>query len=177
MPKHINIPSVPPQIIAWVHKRAHQNYWKVQGLCDRDDLIQEGYYSIAYCLNRYGTNLKPPHLMRLVQLTFNCAIIDLAKKRTRLSERHVASTEDGQQDYAGMLGHDSQSDLDRLVAEAPESVRRALVFLMNDAGKMRESYPVTSDGRETTSNRICSSIGIDKDSHLMDKVRLYLKGR
>src|SRR5215510_2019726 len=171
MAKRIDIPCVPPQIIAWVHKRAHQNFWKVEGLCDRDDLIQEGYYSIAYCLNRYGTDLKPPHLMRLVQLTFNCAIIDLAKKRTRLAERNIASTDDGEEDYVLLRGRDTQSELDRLVAEAPPSVRRALVFLMNDQGHMREDYPVTDQGRETTSTRICNHIGVDKDNHLMDKVR------
>lgn len=177
MPKRIDIPCVPPQIVAWIHKRAHQNFWKVEGLCDRDDLIQEGYYSIAYCLNRYGKNLQPPHLMRLVQLTFNCAIIDMAKKRTRLSERYIASTDDDQQDYAVLRGRDTQSELDRLVAEAPESVRKVLIFLMNDHGRMREDYPITPEGRETTSTRICNSIDIDQDDHLMDKVRSYLKGR
>ncbi len=175
----LTIPAVPPQIVAWVHSYAARNFWKVDGFIDRDDLIQEGYYSIAYCLKKYGTELDPPHLMRLVQLTFNCAIIDIAKKRTRAAEDHPADYSDDGSDnsfWNSLLGRDNQSQLDRLVAEAPPVVRKALEFLINDYGAMRQTYSMTADGRETTSDRICLSLGIDSDLFIMDKVRSYLKG-
>lgn len=168
---YLSVPSVPPQIVAWVHKYAAKNQWKVDGLCDKDDLIQEGYYAIAYCLDRYGTSLNPPHLMRLVQITFNCAIIDIAKKRTR------SSSETFDDDWARLRGPDPSSEIDRLVSEAPDSVRKALLFLMNDyQGSMREDYPTQSDGKETTSGRLSRLLGIDSDNFLMDKIRTYLKG-
>jgi hypothetical protein len=168
---YLSIPAVPPQIVSWVHKYAAKNYWKVDGLCDKDDLIQEGYYAIAYCLKKYGTDLNPPHLMRLVQITFNCAIIDIAKKRTRVSETFVDD------DWVRLAGPDKSSEIDKLVAEAPDSVRKALLFLMNDyQGMMREEYPTQSEGKETTSSRLSRLLGIDSDIFLMDKIRCYLKG-
>lgn len=168
---YLSIPSVPPQIVSWVHKYASNNFWKVEGLCDKDDLIQEGYYAIAYCLNKYGTELNPPHLMRLVQITFNCKIIDIAKKRTKLAET---------QSIPGIVLDDEpdiSSDLDRLIAEAPEVVRRALLYLVNDHQcRMRDNYPTGPGGKETTSSRLSSLLCIDTDNYLMDKIRSYLRG-
>jgi hypothetical protein len=175
---YLSVPAVPPQIVAWVHKYAARNFWKVDGLCDKEDLIQEGYFAIAYCLDKYGKALKPPHLMRLVQMTFSCAIIDIAKKRTRLAETHASDYGDDDEFFWTRLrGPDTSSELDRLVATAPESVRKALLFLMNDyRGTMRAEYPTQSYGKETTSSRVSRSIGIDSDIFLMDKIRSYLKG-
>lgn len=168
----LTIPYVPPQIVKWMQNYAYKNFWKVEGLCDQDDLIQEGYFAIAYCLRKYGTELAPPHLMRLVQITFSCAIVDIAKKRTRGPEDYTSDPE-----QFTSLGRDNQSQLDRLVSEAPAVVRKALEFLINDyRGDMRQTYKMSDEGRETTSDRICLLLGIDTDHFLMDKVRSYLRG-
>ncbi len=177
---HIVIADVPPSVIAWVHAYAAKNYWRVAGIADFDDLIAEGYLAIAYCLNRYGTKLDPPHLMRLVQLTFNCAIVDIAKKRTRLAESRASDlVGEGKEDYLWdkLSGNDKQAELSRLISEAPELVKKALTYLMNDNGKMRESYPQSESGeRQTTSDRLCSILGISVDIPLMNMIRNYLRG-
>jgi hypothetical protein len=179
VPREIQIPSVPPQIIAWVHKHAGKQFWRVIGLIDYDDLVAEGYYAIAYCLNKYGKDLDAPHLMRLVQITYHCAITDIANKRTKYAETHVEDlVPEGKEDliWNKLLGSDSLSDIYRLVAEAPDNVRRALIFLMvGDTGKLRKSYSLGNGIRETTSKRLAGILGIDSAT-IMDEVREYLRG-
>lgn len=178
---HITIADVPPSVIAWVHAYSAKNYWKVAGLADYDDLIAEGYLAISYCLNRYGTKLDPPHLMRLVQLTFSCAIVDIAKKRTRLAESHASDlVGEGKEDYFWdrISGKDNQAELSRLISEAPDLVKKALIFLMNEKkGEMRECYPQSILGeRQTTSNRLCGLLHISLDIDIMGLIRNYLRG-
>lgn len=171
--KHIEIPAVPPSVIAWVHKHASKSYWKVSGLCDWDDLIGEGYLAISYCLNKYGTALAPAHFMRLVQLTFNCAIIDIAKKRTKY------------QTIAAMIEPetvDTVSAFDRVVAESPPLVRQTLEFMINDiSGSLREKYKMKNGERETSNARMARLMNLDQSileqEQLMNSIRAYLHGR
>jgi hypothetical protein len=168
--KHIDIPCVPQSVIAWVHKHAGKNYWKVSGLCDWDDLIGEGYLAISYCLNKYGTTLAPAHFMRLVQLTFNCAIIDIAKKRTKYQT--IAAT-------VVPETVDTVSDFDRVVAESPPLVKQTLEYMINDiSGSLREKYKVNNGERETSNARMARLMNLDQSilekEKLMDSVRAYL---
>lgn len=171
--QHIDIPCVPPSVIAWVHKHAGRNYWKVAGLCDWDDLIAEGYLAISYCLNKYGPALSPPHFMRLVQLTYNCAIIDIAKKRTK--NQSIAAS-------IAPESEDTVSDFDRVVAESPPLVKKALEFMINDvSGALRERYKVNNGARETTNARMARLMNLDQsiieNERMMDRVRQYLHDR
>jgi hypothetical protein len=172
--KHIEIPFVPQPVIAWVHKHASKNYWKVTGLCDWDDLIAEGYLAISYCLNKYGNDLTAPHFMRLVQLTYNCAIIDIAKKRTK-SQAVTASN-------AAPEVLDSTSDFDRVVAEAPTLVKKTLEYMINDiSGSLLEAYKVNNGERETSNARMARLMNLDQSitekERLMDSIRSYLHER
>lgn len=172
------VPGVPTVVVRWVHSYAGKQFWKCSGFIDFDDLLQEGYYAISYCLNRYGCGLDPPHFMRLVQLYFTQVIIDIAKKRTRLSETHDTDfVEPEQTDYfwSKVLGSDTQAELNRVISEAPELVRKALIFLANDEGAMRAPYKKAADGtRETTSGRLSKHLGLTAPSPVMDQVRAYL---
>ena len=182
--RQITIPSVPQPVIAWVHKYAGKQYWKVKGLCDLDDLIAEGYLAIAYCLQRYGSDLAPPHFMRLVQITYHCSIVDIAKRRTRYPETNVDDfgTTKADKFWLKIRGADQSSALDRVVADAPDLVKKTLRFMMEDvSGQLRQAYIKKNGERETTNARMVRLMNLHpsilENMKLMNDVRAYLRGK
>jgi hypothetical protein len=172
--------SIPQVYINWIYSYSKKNYWKVAGLIDFDDMIQEGYVAFYYCKNRYG-EIDPPHLMAMLKLRFFQFIVDTAKKRTGLAEVHPLdninenSTEESVWDK--LLGTDELQSIQVLISEAPELIRKVLsLFVTEDTLKeLRAPYKRNQDKtRETTNDRLCRLIGITGDVDLVSMIKNYL---
>lgn len=157
--------GVPLVYVNWIFKFAKKNYWKVAGLIDFDDLIQEGYYAFYYCKRRYG-DIDPPHLMKMLQIAYYQTIVDYAKKRTGLAEYHPEDNRiEGLDPWERILQDDFYQEIQLKIAEAPELIRNFLsLFLSDDTlSELQKPYKKERNGvRETTNERICRLLGIEK---------------
>lgn len=161
--------SIPAVFKNWIFAYSRKNYWKVAGLIDFDDLIQEGYVSYLYCKELYG-DIDPPHLMYMLKLRFSQFVIDTAKKRTGLAEVHpLDNVRDGLTEeniWDRLLKVNEMQSISLLLSEAPPLVRRVLALFVNDEtlAELQKSYSRENNQRkETTNERLCRLIGIDYD--------------
>ena len=172
--------SIPAVYTNWIYSFSKKNYWKVAGLIDFDDMIQEGYVAFYYCKNRYG-NIDPPHLMAMLKLCFYQFVVDTAKKRTGLAEVHPLDnySEDQTEEsvWDKLFGVDELQSIQTLISEAPVLVRKVLALFTNDKKleELRKPYErFENKTRETTNSRLCRLIGLDNNVDLVAMVREYL---
>ena len=70
---------------AWAKAKAHKEAWRVKGICDCEDLIQDAFLIYARCKNRYP-DVEQRHLMALFKTSYSNHIHDLARQRMRHQE-------------------------------------------------------------------------------------------
>lgn len=68
--------------VGWLIKTANENYWRVEGFCTRDDLIQDGYVCYLKIAERYKKKNKA-HTMALFKTAYFNHIHDLSNARRK----------------------------------------------------------------------------------------------
>ena len=137
----------------WIVNTARKEYWRVQQLCDIEDLIQDGYVCFAKCRNRYvGTHTKgrtylPPknptkdhlrHFQSLVKTTFSNHISTLAAKHKGVNVlavsqvKKVETTADSVVWDKFLPQQAEQASLYSLVKNAPEEIKQLVTLLVSD---------------------------------------------
>lgn len=158
----------------WMYKTAKKNFWRVSGLCDFDDLVQEGHYCYALIRKKYPDVSDAAHLMRLFQTTFINHIHWLSNTATKQGVRLGATREDAlpKEELC------SDAEMFRLIAEAPAAVGALLKNVISDPKKLKALYRTRLDGtRETMNERFCAIVGVDpKDHDLRGALYNYLRG-
>lgn len=147
----------------WLFKTATRNYWRVRGLCDKAELVQDGF--LIY--HAIGLRYQPRHArhhMALFQRAFTNYITDLANKRTRGD--HICLAGDLDIDLALIPDIDETApDID----EAPECIRRLITATAARPHRLRMPRRCNPDGtRETESEWLSRVAGFEvpADAHL-----------
>lgn len=180
-------------LIGWLHKTCYRQYWRVAGIMELDDFVQEGYLCYCYCRNLYGNNLPPQQFMTLFQRAFGTRITDASNLRTRIRSHEISECELS----SGTLEDDSDtSPLDRLVdaedtgdlngilqviSDAPSQAIRDFLclFLGDGAASLLLPYKRTAAGeRETTNEFLCRILGLNPKAvgDLVGQTKAYLRG-
>lgn len=160
---------------AWLFKHSRENYWRVAGWMDFEDLIQDGMLCWYRVIRRYERVAKgsSKHRMSLFMRTFRNHIHDLSKQRSRLIEVHI---DDLPPHVADLAAHDMQ----QVYGGAPPLVKLGLTVLMAPAHarSLRANYRVRNDStRETFNERLCRLAGLDHHTiDLAGDIRTYLAG-
>lgn len=161
----------------WLYNTAKKNHWRVKGLMDFEDLIQEGNYCWARVCARYVhlSSLMKTHerhrrrLMALFQTTFTNHIHFLAKKL-----EFEAPLPDGASYPDGPC---ELSELLLLVSEAPPPIRALLRrAIAGDTACLRSLPRRRPDGtRATMNDRLCALANVPPGSRdLSRELREYL---
>jgi|SRR5215469_14487589 len=128
--------GLPSPIVGWVINYAKNNYWRVAGFYEIDDLCQDGLLIAVLCRNRYGipgVHVTHPHFMSLVKTAFERYLIDLVRKyKVRGDTLYVADL--GISEIAVREKHGIADiplgELARYMEEWPEYLRRAVRHLI-----------------------------------------------
>lgn len=161
----------------WINHTARKNFWKVAGLMDLDDLIQEGFFCYAKCNDRYPRNIAQRHFMALVKTTFENHI------RTISAARHKKV--DWPFDSGALLKKPSPKQLAKIELETaepeeqtfttalnqlPSELRNLIRILMEDA----KSIPMlTQPRRETRNEWLCRLAGISSERDIEAELRAH----
>lgn len=142
----------------WMFKTAKENFWRVAGDMEFNDLLQEGYFSWARCCRLYPLDRRP-QMMSKFMIAYHNEIHRYAKKR--LEHAHVM--------LAGEIPDTivEGTGLMELLAHAPKPFRRIVDALQSDEGArlMRAPFRVRRDGtRERTDERMARVLGPDFDA-------------
>lgn len=155
---------------AWMLLTVKKNYWRVAHWYGYDDLVQDGFMCWARVVHRYETEKgrvrSRRHLMQLFKTTFSNHIHDLSKQWTKSPHEDkildvIASPSEGES-FDGLECEGDACAFERLLAEAPQSLRPLLAALLRDGPSktLRAAYRVRRDGtRETINERLCRLIG------------------
>lgn len=157
----------------WLHRTAVENYFRVRGFMDLDDLVGEGMLSYAKVLARYPEVKKPEHIMGLFMSVFNNRITDLARQRT---VRKIMANET---DLGMTPGH-----LDDMVAVEPTTSlhialmprwMRQLVYMIASDPYCGSTFAFINGHWETTDEKLCRILGMQpSDRTLLQQLHDYL---
>lgn len=180
-------------LVGWMHKFLYKNFWKVEGLLDVDEFIQEGYLTYCKCRARYGVNLAPAHFMALYKRMLFTHVIDLAKARTKRSPEVCESdihSDAFAEDYPDTCFFDrysstevSESDVSaviRVILDAPAEIRAVLeLFITDTDNKAAQKHRKNLDGtRETSHQFFCRLTNQDPGMrNIVKRTKDYLRGR
>jgi hypothetical protein len=171
----------------WLHKQARTNLFRMQGLYDFDDFLQDAHLVAYACQERYGVpgvDIDPPHFMRLLQRMMFSHIGEIVRNKRRTWD--IETKFDAMADAADI---DSPDFLDRLVegsepgdqeynmllAEMPPYLRRAVDFLAAEPEKWRKRMRVRADGpNETMSERLARFVGWPAGKDFETELRSWL---
>lgn len=173
---------------------AKREYWRVAGLCDLDDLIQDGYFCYAKCYARYirprpdlpGSEDNVRWFQALVKTTFARHIHDLATKRRGGREYPasalVAEGEDGTTDIFEKLlpPQPELGSFMTLLSEIPAELAQLVKVLASD-GAQALGFERRRQGRrlirETTNEYYCRILGVDpNERNLVEEIKSYFDG-
>lgn len=161
--------------LAWLHKYARRNYWRVAAWMDYDDLIQDGYREYYEVRFRYPNATQPAHIMSLFKLTMCSKLEDLVRQNTK-------QIDDARSDIVEVFDGDAvalpdPSTFNLLLIKAPKLVRDTIMLLANDKQRevLNKPYDKQANGRrETFNERICSLLGLDANKNdVVKEVRQY----
>jgi len=196
--KPVQVPHIDEGAVAWMHKHARANFWRVARWYDFDDLIQEGYsvwYRLVdkYCFPEkpYKTtkgNVMPPrdhkpvterkHIMSLFKLSYTQHVHDLANRRTFECEDVVSSLIAVDQSPMPFWERvfPFADDFASLITHAEPAVRAALLAIdAMDAKELRSKDRVRLKGKtETLNTRVCKRAGLDPSVDILACLRSYL---
>ena len=173
--------GLPQPVVGWIYNHSRKNYWRLAAWYEVEDLIQDGLMIAYKARERYGSDLDPPHYMRLVQSMFRNHIGDLLRRmrgfddRTKLADLAGGGTEERAIDQlAEPTEH--EGDFSRLVAELPVALRKAVHFyLKGDVAKLRRSLRVRLDKPdETEGERFERLTGFPQRKDFETELRAYL---
>jgi hypothetical protein len=172
--------QLPEGIVGWIYNYSRQNYWRVAGWIEIDDLMQEGLLAAYRCRERYG-DVEPAHFMRLVQRTFMNRITDLVRvslgfdDSTKLAD---ITPERSETDTIDRLAEpvEALQEFAMLLAELPVHLRNAVELLINDPVQFRKALRIKFDGTgdNTMSKRLARLIGWPEHLDFETELRSYL---
>lgn len=150
----------------WMIKYARKNLWRVNTICDMDDLVQDGWLCYMVCMRRYPNATNMSHLMRLFQVTFINHIHDLSKYQSRMLSFIDPHAEIEETEKYMDPREAEQGDSYVIPNSAPWYVHAFLRLLCSPEGqrKLRRPYRIRLSGvREETHSRLCRMIGADPE--------------
>ena len=158
----------------FLYKYAKKHYWRVAAWIDFDDLIQDGYAAYAETLYRYPTAKNAAHIQSLFQLVFRSKIEDLVRANTK-------QVDDARSDIVEIFDSPELiipdvSNLQALLAKAPDVIKDALNLLMSDSlHVLAQPFKKDSNGcRETLNERFCRLMQRDpKEIDVVTLLRTY----
>jgi len=156
---------------------SRENFWRVAGWYDFDDMIQDGCWMWQRLVIKYP-NVTPKHRMALFKTAFTNHIHDLSKKRSR-NEFVVNESDLGAEMHeVESLMFSELPDTSLIVSRLPPLLRALIHAIQNDPRARSENYRLhRDDTRETTNERLCRIVGVDPTSiDLLGTLRQYLRG-
>lgn len=159
----------------WIYNVSKQNFWRVAGWYEFEDLIQDGFMNYQRIVNKYPGKT-PAHTAALFRTAFTNHIHDLAKKRTRYSPEVIES------DYglslelietpAYVLPASSE-----IIASLPLVLKRLLHVMETEPHRVRSRCRVMPEYRQTTNDKLCRLVGADPSKiDLLSVLYDYLAG-
>lgn len=161
----------------WLYNTAKKNYWRVEGYCEFEDLIQDGMVCYYKVVRRYPNVVEPKHRMRLFQIAFTNYIHTLSVKRSKQRERIVIEHELGD-----LFDHMRDriagcEELGILLARAPIIVKKLVAAIDSKPEEFRKPYKKRRSGtREKTADRMRRLSGLQyvECTDPMQELHLFL---
>lgn len=162
--------------VAWVHKTARRNAWRVCAWIDLDDLVQDGYLHFYRVAQKYRDVKTAAHIMSLFKVTYTNHLHDLSKNRTRqLPELLVCdliNTDDSEAAFwEKALGVDHElGTCFTAIMRASAPVRQLLANIASDQGirTLRARGRLFKNGtRETLNDKFCRIAKCDNSIDLV----------
>lgn len=164
-----------------------REYWRVAGVCDLDDLLQEGLMCYHKCRQRYSQDenrdvtapLTREWLQALVARAFMNRIYDLAAKKKHgfaVAASSIAASDESPEEFLERnLPAQESSTLGAVLAQAPWELLELLRLLAGDGGEaLGFKRKGRSAGRETTNEFYCRILGVDpKERNLVEELRTH----
>lgn len=165
---------------------ARREYWRVAGLCDLDDLIQDGYLCYCKCAKRYGDprnrdvpgEMTKSWMQALVGRAFMNHIFTLARKKEHGFAQSASEVVLGDETPEELLDRCSPAQEETgsfrvLLAQAPREFLSLLKLLAGD-GKEALSFQRAGRRRETTNEYYCRLLGLNPaERDLVGELRAY----
>lgn len=169
---------------------AKREYWRVVGVLDLDDLVQEGYLCYYKCYRRYSdpSNRNYPKdeltvswMQAIVRRAFMNRIYDLAAKKRHgfaVNASELVGVGEAPEDLLDRSAPPipEVSTLYALLAAAPWELRELLRLLSGD-GSCLLGFKRNGRGiRETTNEYYCRLLGVSPtERNLVQELREYLR--
>lgn len=152
------------------------NMWRVEGIEERDDLLQEAELIFLKLKQKYQIE-NNAHMMALFKVSWENAFNKLANKRTRQRTYEGGPVEE--EDVSNPSAFDlNEGHLLCLIDQAPEEVRSVLTFLMGAPKELLDEVTKAwrSKGRRSAegSKHLSELLGYSSDTDLIESVRDYL---
>ncbi len=175
----IDIQVLPKPVIGWIYNHARKNYWRMASYYELDDLIQDGLMCAYKCLDRYGTDLDPPHFMKLVQRSFHNYIGELLRSSRIVNDNTNISDLNSKYSETTILDkistpEEGEQELNILISELPETLRKVVELYINNPEKVRKLRSRLNGRDETLSDRLFKLTGFDRRRDFETELRSYL---
>ena len=132
-----------PAIRGWIVNTAHKNYWRIASWYEFEDLIQDGYFCLCKCREKFKYPMVDPdghentkEFMAFFQRAFENLIIDLANKHSQTPETAMAGLSDNQvegiETWSKQASALSDASLATLIANAPAEIAEMLKQILID---------------------------------------------
>lgn len=157
--------------VGWLIKKVDSEYWKVEGLCDKSDLIQDGYLCYYKVASKYGKK-SPAHLMALFKTAFNNHLIDVAAQR----KRNLAVSLEGDIGFS-LDSFEAEESQPFVWENAPALIQMLFDTVAKHPHRARFAPKRYADGsRETTNawlSRVMGGVELPHNFHL--QLRAYIE--
>lgn len=175
---------------SFIVSTAKREYWRVAGVLDLEDLIQEGYLCYYKCYRRYSDpanrnypkdELTSSWMQAIVARAFQNRIYDLASKKRYgfavSASEEAAANESPEQLLDRVLPPVQEaSTLRAMLAQAPWELVELLRILANDGKTALGFKRKPHAGRETTNEYYCRLLGVSpEERNLVQELREYFE--
>ena len=159
----------------WVFNVSRENFWRIAGFYEFEELVADGFYFWCRIQNRYPNVTENKQLMGLFKRAFLNHIHDLSKKRSRL--QIVSEAELGLSIGDILEAEDPTQDpnFSFLLEQLPAKIKRILLHVLKEIDPTHRRF---LDGtRETGNQRLCRIAGLDpRKRNVQEAVKRYLEG-
>jgi DNA-directed RNA polymerase specialized sigma24 family protein len=162
----------------WLLNTCKENYWRVAGWYDFEDLIQDGMLHYVRVSNKYPHVTSQKHLGALFRTAFTNHIHDLSKRRSRI-DCEINECLLGVPIAEVESVANTQPDTSLIMAQLPPILRSLLNTLQDDPRAYRRFRRRLDGTRETNNDHLCRLIGLDPTStgDVLQSLHRHLIGR
>jgi len=159
--------TFPPTLLGWAIKHARKSLWRLAGVADLDDLIQDAHLMFLICAKRYWYVVDDRHFTALYKTAYT-NMVNLAVRSHGPAYKVDVQADQSTCDNAHVL---------TMLAEAPKEVRAVLAASWDDNSKWTRRYRKAKiQHRDTTNSRLRRLIGAPNGTDVGAIVRNYLDG-